>query len=617
MFIREVKKQRSKDSKVFFQYTLAQAVRIEGKVKQRAILYLGSDPLLKDKENRAIVLDILKSKIFKQPGLFPQNVRKDLYDLALNLYEKYCIKYNQDETSSPVSIPPPPEKAEFHNVDIKKLDIRDVKEYGSENLCKQVLDKLKLKECLLSLGMTEEQTKKSLISIAAKAIYSSSEYKTAQLLESNSELNEFFGYKKKITHKQLYAVSDMLYEHKSEIDKILYKQITDMFDIEDRLVIFDISNSYFETRKAGSKRAKHGVSKEKRHDCPIVVFTAVINSEGFIRHSRIYEGNKSDIKTLPDMLEDLEKHSSRSAKHTIVIDAGIADEENLSRIREKGYKYVCVSRKRIKDYPREVLTTENIQLTDRGKNKVKLSVFQPAGYSDTWMYVESEGKREKEESMNKKLRERFEEDLGSIKSSLSKKGGTKQIDKVWERIGRVKERHNRVSGRYEIRVEKEAMKATALSWRIKPDKVKDDKSKGVYFIRTNYRKPSEKELWDIYNTIREVESTFRSLKSDLNIRPIYHQKDDRIDAHLYLTMLAYQLVNTIRYMLKKNNINYSWSTIRRIMSTQKIQTVVLRTDKKEIHLRKPSEPIAEVKEIYSATNCKVTQPAVKKYVVYH
>jgi transposase len=317
------------------------------------------------------------------------------------------------------------------------------------------------------------------------------------------------------------------------------------------------------------------------------------------------------------MLKDLEKHSSRSAKHTIVIDAGIAGEDNLAAINAKGYKYVCVSRKRIKDYPREVLTTENIQLTDRGKNKVKLSVFQPEGYPDTWMYVESEGKREKEESMNKKLRERFEEDMESIRSSLSKKGGTKQIDKVWERIGRVKERHNRVSGRYEIIVEKEDQKATALRWRVKPDKVKDDKSKGVYFIRTNYTKPTEKELWDIYNTIRGVESTFRSLKSDLNIRPIYHQKDDRIDAHLYLTMLAYQLVNTIRYMLKKSNINYSWSTIRRIMSTQKIQTVVLRTDKKEIHLRKPSDPIAEVKEIYAASNCKATQPAVKKYVVYH
>ncbi|MFV1972058.1 MAG: transposase, partial [Acidimicrobiia bacterium] len=306
-----------------------------------------------------------------------------------------------------------------------------------------------------------------------------------------------------------------------------------------------------------------------------------------------------------------------TAKHTIVLDAGIATDENLAEIEEKGYKYVCVSRKRVKDYPVDLSKSKSIQLTNRGKNKVKLSIFKPDGYKDTWMYVESEAKREKEESMNLKLRERFEEDLKAIKTSFSKKGGTKQINKVWERIGRAKEKNNRVSGRYEILVSEDKQIATDLSWTIKPNKAKDDKSKGVYFIRTNYENPTEKELWDIYNTIREVESTFRSLKSELKLRPIHHQNDDRIEAHLYLTMLAYQLVNTIRHMLKKAKIRYDWKNIKRIMSTQKIQTIILRTDKKEIHLRKPSTPITEVKQIYDATKCRDTQSAFKKYVVYH
>lgn len=123
-------------------------------------------------------------------------------------------------------------------------------------------------------------------------------------------------------------------------------------------------------------------------------------------------------------------------------------------------------------------------------------------------------------------------------------------------------------------------------------------------------------MWHIYNTIREVESTFRALKSDLNIRPIHHQKDERVEAHIYLTMLAYQLVNTIRYMLKKENINYDWRNVLRIMSTQNIQTIKLPTDKKVIHYRIPSKPILEAKQIYDATLCKDTQKAVKKYVVY-
>lgn len=616
MFIRQVKKQRSSTSKVFYQYTLAQTSRINGKVKQRAILYLGSEKILEDKNNRDCVLSILKSKIFKQPELFQQNISGELKRLALQYYDKYCIKYEQDE-ENPTSIPPPQKTSEFHNIDIKGLEIEDVKEFGAEHLCRQTLDKLGLGDYFTTLGMSDEQTKKALISIAGKAIYSASEYKTSQIIEINSELPSLYNYEKKISHKQLYAISDILYKHKSLIDKYLYNRITDMFDINDKLVIFDLSNTYFETRKAQSKIAKYGRSKEKRSDCPLVVFSGVINSQGFIRHSRIYEGNKSDMATIFDMIKDLEEHSSSDMQHTIVIDAGIATDGNLEELDRKGYRYVCVSKKRIKDYPVDISEPKIIKLTDRGKNEVELSIFKPAGYNDTWMYVESEAKRKKEASMNLKLRQAFEEDLDSIKSAFSKKGGTKLINKVWERIGRAKQKHNRVSARYKLEIAEKKGKATNLTWTISENKIKDDKSKGVYFIRTNYKKTEEGELWDIYNTIREVEATFRSLKSDLNLRPVHHQNDERIEAHLYLTMLAYQLVNTIRHMLKQKGINYDWKNTIRIMSTQKIQTIKLPTDKKVMYIRKPSAPIKEVRQIYDATNCKHTQTAVKKYVVYH
>ncbi|MCK5102279.1 MAG: IS1634 family transposase [Cyclobacteriaceae bacterium] len=616
MFIREVKKQRSKDSKVFYQYTLAQAARVDGKVKQRAILYLGSDLLLGNKQNRVVVLGILKSKIFSQEDLFPSDPPKHLLALALSYYEKYCIKYGQDDRQA-ASIPPAPDKAEFHNIDIIGMQVNDVKTFGAEHLCSQVLDKLQLQECLASVGLTGEQTRKALIGIAARAIFSVSEHKTAEILQINSELSNCFNHQEPITHKQLYVVSDTLYKHKAQIDKFLYRRITDMFDLEDKLVIFDISNTYFESRKADSKIARHGRSKEKRDDCPLVVFTGVINAQGFIRHSRVYEGNTPDMATLADMIEDLRKNASPTARHTIVMDAGIATEENLALVQEKGYKYVCVSRKRLKDYPIGPSEAKTTQLTDREKNKVELAIFNPDGYADTWMYVQSEAKRAKEQSMNSKLKDRFEEDLNSIATAIGKKGGTKGIEKVWERIGRAKQKHNRVSSRYEIKVPEKDGTAISLQWSEKPDKGKDDKSNGVYFIRTNYNDPTETQLWDIYNTIREVESTFRCLKSELNIRPVHHQNDERIEAHIYLTILAYQLVNTIRHMLKKAGINHDWQNIVRIMSTQTIQTIELPTDKKVIHLRKPAKPIKEVQQIYDANGCAHTQSATKKYVVYH
>ncbi len=618
MFIRQVKKQRSSTSKVFYQYTLVQAARVNGKVKQRSILYLGSDKLLENGDNRKTVLAVLKSKIFRQEELFPQDVPTELELLALQYYDKYCVKYGQDE-ENPTSIPPSPKVSEFHNIDIKGLEVESVKEFGAEHLCKQTLDKLGLEAYFASLGMSGGQAKKALISIAGKAIYSSSEHKTSQTLEMNSELAALYNYEKKISHKQLYSISDVLYQHKPSIDKYLYNRITGMFDIKDKLVIFDISNTYFETGKPASKIAKYGRGKEKRNDCPLVVFTGVINSQGFIRHSRIYQGNKPDTTTIPDMIKDLQEHSLPNTQHTVVIDAGIATDPNLEELDKNGHKYVCVSRNRIKDYPIDTSKPKIIKLTDRGKNEVELSIFKPSadGYNDTWMYVESEAKRKKEESMNLKLRQGFEEDLNSIKASFSKKGGTKLINKVWGRIGRAKQKHNRVSARYKLKITEKDGEATGLTWVITENKIKDDKSKGVYFIRTNHEKTDEAMLWDIYNTIREVEATFRSLKSDLNLRPVHHQNDERIEAHLYLTMLAYQLVNTIRHMLKQKGINYDWKNIVRIMSTQKIQTVKLPTDKKVIYLRKPSSPIKEARQIYDATNCEHTKIAVKKYVVYH
>lgn len=617
MYIRAIKKQRSKDSKIFYQYTLAQTLRVEGKVKQTAILYLGSNELLAHKDNRQVVLEILKAKIFKQETLFPAHAPQPLIDLAMSYFEKYCIKYGQDSLGA-ASIPPAPEKAEFHTVDIEGLEVEQAHTFGGEHLCKQILDKLKLKECLTSLGLSSKDTTRALISIASRALFSSSEHKTAQLLEINSSLKDCFAYDKPTDHRELYASSDQLYAHKDEIDTFLHQRICTLFGLEDRLVIFDISNTYFETKKQGSKLAKHGRSKEKRNDCPQVVFTGVINAEGFIRDSRIYEGNKADTTTLEQMLCDLQRNTPAGSKQTVVMDAGIASEDNLALVRKKGLDYVCVSRHRLNDYPYEAAEKSVTALTERGKSSVSLGVFQPKGYQDTWLYVQSEAKRKKEQSMDSKLSERFEQELVNIASALNKKGGTKLIHKVWERIGRVKERHNRISFNYEVRVEQQDGKAISMTWeKQSPKKSKEDKTKGVYFIRTSYKNPSEEELWQAYNTIREVEATFRCLKSDLQIRPIHHQNDERVEAHIYLTILAYQLVNTIRHMLKEKGINHSWPNIVRIMNTQTIQTVILPTDKKTIHLRKPGKPISEVQEIYTATACQHTQKHIKKYVVYH
>ena len=456
------------------------------------------------------------------------------------------------------------------------------------------------------------------ITIIIRALFAASEYKTTQYLRDNSELKTMFGFgaSEDISHYSLYKIADQLYDSKDLIDKFLYKKLTGLFNIKDSLVIYDLSNTYFEGRKANSKLARYGRSKEKRDDCKQVVFTGVVNAEGFIRYSRIYEGNAPDVSTLEDMINDLKRHSDTLSDKVVVMDAGFASEDNLEYLTGQKLKYVCVSRKQIKDYQIDQ-DAPVCTVKDKRNNTIELQAFTPEGFPDTWMYVKSEQKRIKEQSMADKIFTRFEDELSSLSQGLDKKGTTKKIEKVWERIGRLKEKYRLVSGRYIIDVDDSNGTATRVTWQKKEPEKTSAAKHGVYFIRTNIEKSDEIQLWNVYNTVREVEATFRCLKSDLQLRPVHHQKDQRIESHLYLAILAYQLVNTIRYMLKEEGITSDWRNIVRIMNTQSIQSVVFNNETKKFCVRKPSKPIKEVLDIYQATHTKSMIPDKKKYVVYH
>ncbi len=175
-----------------------------------------------------------------------------------------------------------------------------------------------------------------------------------------------------------------------------------------------------------------------------------------------------------------------------------------------------------------------------------------------------------------------------------------------------------MSGHYNTEAEGHNGEATAIVWQKGPaPQEQQDKQEGAYLIRANHNVEQASQPWDIYNTIREVEATFRCLRSDLDTRPIHHQDDHRIGSHIYLTLLAYQLVNTIQHMLKQRGIHYDRKNIMRLLSTHTIQTLVIPTDKKEIHLRGPARPMDKVMDIYKATSTTHTQTPVKRYTVCH
>ncbi len=620
MFIRQTKKYNSKNGKVFFQYVLVQAHRVNGKSRQRNVFYLGSHKFLEDKALRKRIAKALEEKIYDTLNFsdnFSYYAQLDVvYQKWVDeWYAKYLEKQQKDGQQS-LSRPADRRTATFEEVDTSSMDTNHCREVGAEWLCMNMTEELGVENFLKSKGMKRQEAQLGLLSIISRAVFPASEHKTAQWLDQNSALWELFdGMEAPPNRFALYRMAEKLSEHFDAYTDHVYQNTMDLYGLEDTLMIYDLSNTYFEGRKLSSILAKFGKSKEKRSDCRLLSFSAVVNKYGFLRYSKIAAGNTADSTTLLEMIKEMKlKSKSEHLNKVVVIDAGIATEPNLKELRESEEKYVCVSPTRLKDYE-DYLGEEMTTIFDKKKNKIEIKLIDPKGKPDKWLLVKSEMKAKKETSMKTKVEQKFEEKLTAIEQGIHKKGGTKKIAKVWERIGRAKESCKRAHGKYDIKVKEEKGYAVQVSW-AKKESAPDNRS-GVYFIRTNLEGKNEQEIWDIYNTIREVESTFRCLKTDLRIRPIFHQNDKNSIAHLQVGLMAYQVVAAIRHRLKNNDIHSDWSNIVRIMNSQKMNTIEMKMRTKEVHIRKISLQEEAVKKIYKVMGINEFPKPVKKYVVYH
>jgi len=508
-------------------------------------------------------------------------------------------------------------KQEENLVYADSIEHKNAREVGAEWMSLQALQQLKIDSFLQSKGWSEAQINLALTQIISRGVYPASELKTAKWIKENSAVCELTGYAvERITKDKLYTSALNLYAVKNEMEAFLSTKTNELFDLQDKIYLYDLTNTYFEGEKRKSKLAKHGRSKEKRSDAKLVVLAVVVNTEGFIKYSSIYEGNMADCKTLSDTIDSLRRAtSSESKKAVIVMDAGIATEENLKMVKEKGFDYLCVTRSKLKKF--ELDKAETIKTVyDKKEQPISLIKVKVENESDYFLKIKSESKAIKEASMHGQFKQRFEEGLEIIKAGLSKKSGIKKEEKVFERIGRLKQKYPSIQRHYQIEtVGNEKKEVTAINWKLKNEpNLKDNQ--GVYFLRTSLDIKEEETVWKIYNTIREIEYTFRVLKTDLDLRPIYHKNDTSTMAHLHLGLLAYWMVNTIRYQLKKKEMNIDWKEIVRIANTQKIITTTAKNvNQNNIYIRKCSEPEAKIKAIYSALNYKSKPKMKQKFVV--
>jgi transposase len=595
MFIKPFPKYNKTTKERYTIYRLCESYRFDGHIRHRSIIGFGKlDELPGEVQKKQLALLVEEMLKHGTTRLSVGDVDKKVEGLALHFYNEIKNKKRYDVS------------AEWETVDMSSLKNSDAREVGAEWLCKQAFDQLGIGNFLRQESWAEDKVSLACTHIISRAVYPASELKTTAYIKENSAICELTSFdSEKISKDRLYWISHQLYLVKDKLEQYLSRQTNELFDLEDKIILYDLTNTYFEGRMKNSKLAKFGRSKEKRSDARLVVLAVVVNSEGFLKYSNIFQGNMTDSKTLGTVIDALSRQTSFSGRKPIVVmDAGIATDGNIKMLKEKGYGYLCVSRSTLKDYYADTNSTPVI-INDKKGQSIELLKVKCKKNGDHYLWVKSHAKALKENSMNGLLSQRFEEGIQNINAGINAKGGTKKLDKVHQRIGRLKQKYPSVHKYYDITVTDNG-KGIATGANCVHKKGEDpDKKAGIYFLRTSLDEKDERTLWLIYNIIREIESTFRTLKTDLDLRPIYHKTDDASMAHLHLGLLAYWLVSIIRYQLKQKGCKAGWREITRVMNTQKcVTTSITNIDKQVISVRKCTEPTIKAKNVYDLLGYK-------------
>jgi len=566
MFIRKVPHKDKKNRKRYYTYKLVESVRTQRGPRQRDVLNLGADFHL-PKDQWKDLANCIEAIITKQKLLFdyPHEISSLAKKYARAIIRQQSIDIDQEKDVI----------SDYHSIDINSLDNEDARSVGAEHVVLETIKELDIDRKLKSLMQNTTGLD--------------------ELMEADYS---------RVSLDRVYRASDILLKNKDALEEHLRNTEGRLFDLKEKIILYDLTNTFLEGTGKFNRKAKYGNSKEKRTDCPLVTLALVLDMQGFPKKSRIYEGNIGEATTLEAMikgLSDNDIYDANGFKPTIVLDAGIATEDNLNWLKCKQYHYIVVSRKRKKAIPSDISMVA-VKVDEKHDTVlVKAGLAKNQRTDELELYCHSVDKEKKEASIKNKFQQRFEDDLLKARNALELKYGTKRYEKVVEKIGRLKEKYKLVSHGYKVTIQKDNKTGNAqdITW----SKKKTDNTSGIYCLRTNHKDLDERQIWDIYTMLTDIEDAFRCMKSELGLRPIYHQKERRCDGHLFITTIAYHLLHTIRYKLRRQGIHFCWTTIRKQLSTQvRITTTMKRKDNKVVHVRKSSKAEPSHRVIYDALN---------------
>jgi transposase len=601
MYIRQTKTSNAITGEAYTTFRLVASKRIGGKVRQQTLLNLGRNFTLPREEWPQLcsrIDEILSGQVSLLP--VPEGIEK--------LAQRYAARLvigrqaaDPEETGSSVR---------YQEVDIDSLELVQPRSIGVEHVGLAALQELELPQILTSVGLNGVQQAAAIGSIIGRMAQPGSELATYGWLTEQSGLGELLEVDyEAMPLMRLYRSSDLLVKHRQTIEPMVFSRISDIFSLPTTVTLYDLTNTYFEGEMAGNGKAWRGHSKEKRSDCPLVTLGLVLDGSGFVRRSRMFEGNATEAATLEEMLTGLAAPEGAM----VIMDRGIATEDNIGWLAAHHYRYLVVSREKNRQFDAE----QAVDVVTASKSTIHVQRVVSEDGSEVRLYCHSEERQEKENAITNRFIKIFEEGLTKLAAGLQSPRGEKRRDKILLKIGRLQEKSHGIGQHYRIEtvLDETGNTVIGLSWERLPVAGSRLTHPGVYCLRTNELTWDQTTLWQTYTMLTDLEAVFRSLKSELGLRPIYHQKEDRTEGHLFITVLAYQAVQVLRRRLKVHGIHESWGSLRKVFAGQcRVTATFKQRDGRTLHVLKTTMAESKLKRLYGALGISANPVGVRKLV---
>ena len=597
MFIRKYKTINKKTGTVYIKHQLVESYRTEQGPRQRIVMNLGKIDLPVSEYRRLAFA--LEEKLSGQESLLKDEKIASAVDSAMRNYQFYKVRAKKEQS-----------RTNFLTIDLEKVATTACRSLGPELVANDAWNTLSFEATLKQAGLNKKNIELAEAVILSRLISPSSELATLKYIKERSSIAEIVSTDiLNVKKDSVYEIADVLLYHKEKIEKALRQKEEALFDKKSTLFLYDLTNTYFEGACRANSIAKRAKSKEKRNDCPLVSLALLVDSLGYPLFSQVYEGNASEPATLTCILDRLEADCQKTLFNispTIVADRGIATKENISLLRDRGYEYIVVERRCGQDsYIEEFKAAiDSFEVVEKKDNTIYIKKKVTEDTAE--LLVLSKARKEKEEAIDKLKEERFLNDIDALKKSIAK-GNVSLTEKVLVRIGRILGKYPSVSKYYDIATIADSSSKKVTGLNITRKESRDDRNilTGCYVIETTHKDMDSLKILESYLMLTRVEDAFKSLKTDLGIRPVYHQKADRTKAHLFISVLAYHLLNTIEMKLSEKGCSSKWSTVRKELSTH-MRTTVIMTDKDGgiHHIRVSSAPEEIHRKVYDLLEVK-------------